>query len=287
MSLLILGFFVLASAKQCDITKYGASTTRSDNTKAIQQAINDCISGGEVLVPAGKPFLTYPLLVENGVRFTLTIAKGATLRAGPRSGWPLRSSTNYLDFLRFANCSTCSLQGKGLIDGQGTPWYIAFDKGEIKPRRPDFISVQGGSNFRLLDVTLLNSPMFNVVTSKLHGGEIARINITNEWYDNGSKEPHNTDGIDPGGNSRDIHIHDCHIHNGDDSVAIKPGTVAGGCTRNILVENSYFEKGHGCSIGSVGEVLHLLCTHSGTVLYTVLTTHCTPYTVLTPAPYSL
>ena len=85
------------------------------------------------------------------------------------------------------------------------------------------------------------------------GAEFGFVNITSEWYDSGTKEPHNTDGIDPGGNSHDIWIHDTYIHNGDDSVAIKPGTAAEGCTRNILVENCHFEKGHGCSIGSVGK----------------------------------
>lgn len=64
-------------------------------------------------------------------------------------------------------------------------------------------------------------------------------------------EPHNTDGIDPGGGSHGIHIHDVYISNGDDSVAVKPGSV-GACTRDILVENCRFKNGHGCSIGSVG-----------------------------------
>jgi len=62
-------------------------------------------------------------------------------------------------------------------------------------------------------------------------------------------EPHNTDGIDPGSGSQWVHIHDIFIHNGDDSIAVKPSDP---CTRDILVENSHLEFGHGCSIGSVG-----------------------------------
>ena len=57
--------------------------------------------------------------------------------------------------------------------------------------------------------------------------------------------------IDPTTRRRgQIWIHDVYIHNGDDSIAVKPSSP---CTRNILVENSYFEYGHGCSIGSVGK----------------------------------
>lgn len=95
-----------------------------------------------------------------------------------------------------------------------------------------------------------------VALNGVKGAEISHVNITSNWYlDPGSgslKEPHNTDGIDPGGGSSEIHIHDVFIHNGDDSVAVKPHGPES-CTRNILVENCRFEKGHGCSIGSVGK----------------------------------
>lgn len=57
--------------------------------------------------------------------------------------------------------------------------------------------------------------------------------------------------VDPGGGSTGIHIHNVWIHNGDDSVAVKPSSL-GDCTRDVLVEHSHFEFGHGCSIGSVG-----------------------------------
>ena len=58
--------------------------------------------------------------------------------------------------------------------------------------------------------------------------------------------------IDPGSGSTDIWIHDCFISNGDDSIAVKPSENTSACTRNILVEDCVFERGRGCSIGSVG-----------------------------------
>lgn len=161
-----------------------------------------------------------------------------TLQAGPQSGWPKsvgRSSETvteeaftdnsvYTDFLQFINCDSCTLQGGaghtmdgqggGIMDGQGTPWYIAFDKKQVGKGRPNFVVISGGSNFKLLDLTLLNSPKFNVKFHLLKGGEFARVNITSLWYDGGKMEPHNTDGIDPGGDSSNIHIHNCYIHNG-------------------------------------------------------------------------
>lgn len=46
----------------------------------------------------------------------------------------------------------------------------------------------------------------------------------------------NTDGIDP--NGEDFHVHDCSINNDDDSIAVKPSTLADRfrCSQNMLFE---------------------------------------------------
>jgi len=137
-----------------------------------------------------------------------------------------------------------------LFDGAGTPWYIAFDQNQLKYSRPFLIYVYDSSEVTLVNFNVLNSPSFNVMLSNVQNAEVAHLNITCEWYDGGTKEPHNTDGIDVGSGSSNVHIHDCYIYNGDDSVAIKPGNVAD-CTTNILVENCKFYRGHGASIGSI------------------------------------
>ena len=118
-----------------------------------------------------------------------------------------------------------------------------------------FVTVNDCKNFTMAGVKLLDAPEFNVALNGVTGAEVHDVNITSTWYVDPKsgelKEPHNTDAIDPGGGSSDIHIHDVWVHNGDDSVAVKPSKL-GDCTRNILVEDSHFEFGHGCSIGSVG-----------------------------------
>ena len=71
-------------------------------------------------------------------------------------------------------------------------------------------------------------------------------------------EPVNTDGIDPGCGSSDVHIHDIFIENGDDSIVMKPGwprpgTPAPiGCTRDVLVEGVTIRRGMGINIGGMG-----------------------------------
>jgi polygalacturonase len=248
-----------AQEKLCRIGDYGASTTSKDNSGAIHRAVAACSTGGSVVVEGGS-FNVGPLSIGgSGVR--LDIQSGAELVGafGP-DGWPHNGSSTPA-MITFTDCAGCALTGNGTIWGKGGrpagggfDWYYLFDQGKIKMNRPYAVVVKGGTDFVMSGVTILDSPMFNVALDGVHGAEISYVNITSRWYldpkTNELKEPHNTDGIDPGGGSRDIHIHHVFIHNGDDSVAVKPSST---CTANILVEHSVFEMGHGCSIGSVGK----------------------------------
>jgi polygalacturonase len=73
-----MGLSATVKAQWYDVTKYGAvGDSTTDNTKAIQQAIDDCAAtGGKVYFPAGR-FLTATLYLKSNV--TLHIAAGATI----------------------------------------------------------------------------------------------------------------------------------------------------------------------------------------------------------------
>ena len=65
------------------VTSYGAKPDgATDNTAAIQKAIDDCAAkgGGRVLVPGGGKYVTYTLNLKNNVE--LHIDRGATLLGG-------------------------------------------------------------------------------------------------------------------------------------------------------------------------------------------------------------
>jgi hypothetical protein len=171
--------------------------------------------------------------------------------------------------IRFENCIGCRLSGSGLLHGAGIrdQWYYRFDNGTLPYQRPFYIKVLNCQDFKIQgSLTILNSPMWTVTLLNVHDGEIQGLNITSNYYvhpDTGElREPHNTDGIDVCEGSSDIWIHDVWIRNGDDSVVVKAGAVVNltigarwssskPCTRNVLVEDSHFELGHGCSIGSL------------------------------------
>eukprot|EP00928_Gymnodinium_smaydae_P026412 TRINITY_DN20757_c0_g1_i1.p1 TRINITY_DN20757_c0_g1~~TRINITY_DN20757_c0_g1_i1.p1 ORF type:complete len:346 (-),score=34.69 TRINITY_DN20757_c0_g1_i1:145-1182(-) len=202
-------------------------------------------------------------MVSGAQDLVMEVSRHSSLETafGP-DDWPVVNGGAYQDFLVIDGCDGCALVGDGMLFGKGGrpphgfDWYYLFDQHKLKFTRPKFVTVYNCTRFTMRGITLLDAPQFNVALNAVKGAEIAGVNITSTWYidpkTKQAKEPHNTDGIDPGMGSQDIHVHDVFIHNGDDSVAVKPGSL-GACTKNILVENSRFEKGHGCSIGSVGE----------------------------------
>ena len=189
----------VAAAKTCDITQYGASESSgsSANSKAIIAAIEDCLSGGEVIVPKGT-FKTKPFAIHGGKDLTFTLSKGSTLQGVSRSSWPSSDGSKYDTFFEINDCNHCILRGAGTIDGKGTPWYSDFDEGKISMHRPDFVVVRGGSHIKILHLTLLNAPMINLKLKGIDTVEVGHINIIAEWYNDGTTEPHNTDAINPG-----------------------------------------------------------------------------------------
>jgi len=241
----LIGYCLAAT---CNIQDYGAKGDgKTDNTKAIQDALNACKSGGTVVVPSGT-FLSYPVSLSGATSFTFQIT--GTIRAGTINNWPLKGN-NYEDFFVIEKATGLTITGNGVFDGQGTPWYIAFDQKTLKYNRPRLMIIQDCSKVTLSNFKLYNSPKENLILNNVQGGDVGYINITDDWYNSGKTEPHNTDGIDVGKDSKNIRLHNLWIYNGDDSVAIKPGTTAGGCTADITVESSQFFRGHGASIGSV------------------------------------
>lgn len=118
---LLLALFISFSAycqqKVYDIRHYGAhGDGRSDNTGAIQKAIDEATAGGGgiVLVPAGQ-FLTGVLTLKSNV--DLHLAAGAVLLGSTnRTDY---GPHNALALLEARGQSHIAITGSGTIDGQG------------------------------------------------------------------------------------------------------------------------------------------------------------------------
>jgi polygalacturonase len=311
--------FALPTTTDPDIDSMAAVAANPANsnpdTVRIQAALNSCHPGGVVkLVAAGQydAFLAGALTLPSGV--TLWVDSGVTLYAsrypadytaaglvaGDECGNASATTTgkSCKGFITVAPGATGSgVVGQGTIDGRGgsaltggpqagimTWWDVALlnKVSGFSQNCPVLLDLtQGGKDFLLFRIALLNSPHFHVkidsydglvawgvqlltpslaysvpnyACSILPSNTVAATSPGTCYTPDFAK---NTDGIDPGG-SRNVLIANSYISVGDDNVAVTAsnktnciGTVNGFCSSsNTLVVHNHFYYGHGMSVGS-------------------------------------
>lgn len=196
------------------------------------------------------------------------------------SAWSMQTDDKYCNAIDIRNSDNVIITGTGTIDGQGSIWWWEFLLGEIPRQRPTMIQIKDTSNILIENITMLNSPRFNIDCNNIFNMETRHVTI---WVDaqeqiNLQKKyikvmnttnkinvkippmfPFNTDGIDVSG--KNIYVHSVNISNYDDSIAIKPthvdtnpigfDDIIVNCTENATIKNMNIERGVGLSIGSV------------------------------------
>ncbi len=245
---------------------------KTDNTAAIQSAIDSCYNagGGTVEFTSGT-FLTGPITLMTNV--TIQVDSSATILgtsnmkayypAGYDTTLPMPSSLQPL--IASNHATNIAITGTGTIDGNGQPWWTAYNNGTISVR-PRLIQLNRSQNILIQGVTLQNSPQFHVSLEYCWYIVVSNVTILAP-----STSP-NTDGIDPA-TCHYVQILNCKIDNGDDNVAVKSGNYdssdpnAG--TSNITISGCTFLHGHGVSIGSetnggVDSMFVSDCTFNGT-----------------------
>lgn len=244
----------ITSANTFNITKYGASTSSADNTKAIQAALDAVPStGGMVVIPAGTWMFgstdqmtssTEVLSIKS--KTILHLCAGATLKLVEYGKAP---NTKKI----FIGCKNRKqndivIEGEGVtsvIDGQGARWWLARENGETFDPGA-MIRFEQGSRFLLRNFKIQNTPGVNITISnsgKANNATIHDVTISEPASEAGAgKASHNTDGISIWGPY--VNIYNCNISNGDDNV------VCDNAAQYIHVWNCDFGTGHGASIGS-------------------------------------
>eukprot|EP01103_Thecamoeba_quadrilineata_P007516 TRINITY_DN17380_c0_g1_i1.p1 TRINITY_DN17380_c0_g1~~TRINITY_DN17380_c0_g1_i1.p1 ORF type:complete len:397 (+),score=43.30 TRINITY_DN17380_c0_g1_i1:25-1215(+) len=237
--LLITISLSLSFANIYNIVDYGAVGDGTTNdTNAMLEAIQEVkqAGSGTVYVPEGV-YLMWPFKMVS--HMTLYLQPNAIIIApsGPEN-WPL----GVLYFIYGQNLENVTVEGGGVIDGQGAPWWPLYQNETFQNLRPSLIVFDSTNNIILRDITLTNSALFHFAPDRCNNIEVVNVTIT------APPDPisHNTDGIDPQ-TCTNVHIRDCYISTGDDNVAVKTNTT------NVLVENCIFGNGHGATIGSIGE----------------------------------
>jgi polygalacturonase len=220
-----------------DIIQFGAiGDGKTINTEPIQKAIDECHKkgGGIIYLPPGN-FVSGTLHLKDNI--TLYLEAGATLLGSQQEE---DYDPNYLIYSE--NSHHISIEGKGIIDGQGDSFWnknklrghIPFQRYQRKKFCPRaMIYLINCQNIIIKDITLINSSHFTVWPLGCDNVNIRGITIIN------NRKGPNTDGIDIDCSSN-VHVSDCHIDAGDDCIAIKSDTNRLGnmkACENITVTN--------------------------------------------------
>lgn len=246
----------ITSANTFNITNYGASTLASDNTKAIQKALDAVpTTGGMVVIPAGTWMFgstdqmtskTEVLSIKS--KTVLHLCAGATLMLVEYGKAPNNKTVFIGGKNKGKNVTDVVIEGEGetsIIDGQGARWWLAKEQSEtFNPGA--MIRFEQGKRFLLRNFKIQNTPGVNITISnsgKASHATIHDVTISEPASEAGKgKASHNTDGVSIWGPY--VNIYNCNISNGDDNV------VCDNDAQYIHVWNCNFGTGHGASIGS-------------------------------------
>lgn len=246
----------ITSANTFNIKDYGASTSATDNTKAIQKALDAVpTTGGMVVIPAGTWMFgstdqmtskTEVLSIKS--KTVLHLCAGATLKLVEYGKAPNNKTVFIGGKNKGKNVTDVVIEGEGetsIIDGQGARWWLAKEQSEtFNPGA--MIRFEQGQRFLLRNFKIQNTPGVNITISnsgKASHATIHDVTISEPASEAGKgKASHNTDGVSIWGPY--VNIYNCNISNGDDNV------VCDNDAQYIHVWNCDFGTGHGASIGS-------------------------------------
>lgn len=196
------------------------------------------------------------------------------------SRWEGIELMNFSPFIYCYGEENVAITGRGILDGcadefNWMPWKFGyfneedqqiqrqrlFDLGQenadvrtkrifddkISTIRPPFIQPYKCKNILIKDVTIANSPFWEINPVLCENIKVDHVTVDTHLYNN--------DGCDPE-SCKDMIIENCHFSTGDDCIAIKSGRNNEGRnigvpSENIIIRNNKFEDGHGgVTIGS-------------------------------------
>ena len=265
---LIIGY----SNPACDPLNFGAvGDGTTDNTTAIQNAVNSCAKqgGGNVelsVVGNNAVYLTGPFTLQSNVQ--LEIDNGVTLQGTNDHSRYVAAYINWVyepneALISAVGATNVGIIGAGVIDGaggqlqpNGSPSWWTLQEQSPAPRsaRPFMLEFYQCDNVTISGVTLQNAPMWNQTLR--FSNDITESSVTV----NAPYNAPNTDGVDIVG-STNVTLSNLNISVGDDNLALKSGLpidptdprqvgLPQMATSQVQVTNVTTKNGDGITIGS-------------------------------------
>lgn len=263
----VLNFETDFESTSLNVLNFGAKGDgTTDDTAAIQAAINSALDFSTIVVPKGTYYVR-PIFLKSNI--TLEIQEGAILLGDTdRKNYPIIPAyINLSDGTKadigswegvpqdiFATILTgifvknVKIIGKGIVDAnaQNSDWWqfpLTKEGGAYRGRgiyfnRSQDIGMQG--------ITVKNTPSWNI-----HPIYCDRVKVIDLYLESDKDSP-NTDGCNPE-SSRDVEIIGVKFSVGDDCIAIKSGKMHEGMNKpvaceRITIRNCHMAYGHGAIV---------------------------------------
>ncbi len=201
--------------------------------------------GGGTLVVTPGVYETFSIELKSNI--TLQVEAGAEIRFKQdwqgyqviQSEYEGRSTGLFMPCIYARDAENVTLCGQGTLNGQGEYWWKRL--GKLSAARPYLVCFERCRRVKVLDVKLVQSPVWTLHPLYCEDVEIRGVTIRNPW------DSPNTDGINPDG-CRNVRIADCLVDVGDDCITLKSGTEETPDRRpceNITITNCNMVHGHG------------------------------------------
>jgi hypothetical protein len=208
----------------------------TDDTEAIQAALDDAAFTGRTVLVDGGAFLTSTLSVRSDT--TLYVSQTASiLGVQDKNNYPLIETceglVNHAQIGRglvfTENASNVRIEGGGVIDGNGLYGYKVNDPPQnqrLQLARPCVILSVLSHDVTIQNVSLIRSAFWTLVPMESENVAIRNVNV------NSINNTPNRDGIDPV-DVVNLTIENCNILAGDDGLCFKTSSFHG--NRNVDV----------------------------------------------------
>ncbi|CAA3029342.1 polygalacturonase At1g48100 [Olea europaea subsp. europaea] len=238
-----------------NILSFGAKGNGvSDDSKALLAAWKSAckVTGAVIEIPSEFKFLIKPITLRGPCMTHLVFQIDGTIMAPPNLGsWSKSSLYQWINFKWLHNFT---IQGTGIVDGQGSNWWSSSQINPLKKKRskiipdmkPTALRFYASYNITVRDVRIVNSPLCHLKFDNSEGVKINNITIS------APETSPNTDGIHLQ-NTKDVEIQYSNIACGDDCVSIQTG-----CS-NVHVHHISCGPGHGISLGGLGKDRSVAC----------------------------
>ncbi|MBN2545549.1 MAG: glycoside hydrolase family 28 protein [Spirochaetes bacterium] len=260
--------------REYQIENYGAvGDGITDNTKAINYAINTCSNngGGKIIISKGS-YLTGPVKLKSNIELHIKKDSSIIFKSDFNeylpvvfTRWEGVECFNYSPLIYAINCENIAITGKGKLLGNGVKWWhwkkLQYDAAkklydaesdnipvnerifgtEEDALRPPFIQTINCKNILLEGITVSNGPFWTIHPVYCKNFIARNLKILTEGP--------NTDGLNPD-SCENVLIENCFFETGDDCIAISSGMNEDGWRvnrqcENILIRKCIMKSGNG------------------------------------------